>query len=100
MEFENFALNFFRVWILILLLLSAASLIFKKQKELVVMISSLIILAMLNYFIFTQKDFIFENFPKQAYVLVLVSVIMYFSFFRSVYSFIKGRKSPEATTIK
>ena len=62
-EFENFALNFFRVWILILVLLSAASLIFKKQKELAVMISSLIILAMLNYFIFTQKDYIFLKIP-------------------------------------
>ena len=95
MEFAEFTLGFMQVFTIVLVLSLLASFIFKNKKELVSMSSNLMILVMINYFVFTQKDFIFENFPKQASGMVILLIIMYFAFFRSVYLFIKGRKPEE-----
>lgn len=100
MEFANFTLNFMQIFTLVLVLSLVASFVFRNHKELVSIISNLFILIMINYFVFTQKDFIYENFPKQTFVMVILLLIMYFAFFRSVYSYIKGKKSEGVSTMK
>ena len=93
MEFANFVLNFMQVFTLVSLLTLIFSFIFKKKKELVYIVYYLILLVMINYFVITQKDYIFENFPKQAYGMLILLLLSYFVLFRSVYLFVSAKKS-------
>ena len=93
MEFANFVLNFMQVFTLVSLLTLIFSLIFKNRKELVYAVYYLILLVMINYFVLTQKDYIFENFPKQAYGMLILLLLSYFVFFRSVYMLVSAKKS-------
>ena len=92
MEFAYFVLNFMQVFILVFVLTLIFSFLFKSKKELVYTVHNLILLVMINYFVITQKDFIFENFPKQAYSMLILLLLSYFVFFRSVYIFLSAKK--------
>ena len=93
MEFANFVLNFMQVFTLVSLLTLIFSFIFKNRKELVYVVYYLILLVMINHFVITQKDYIFENFPKQAYGMLILLLLSYFVFFRSVYFFVSAKKT-------
>jgi len=99
LEFANFVLNFMQIFILVSVLTLIFSFLFKSKKELVYTVYHLILLVMINYFVITQKDFIFENFPKQAYGMLILLLLSYFVFFRSVYIFISAKKSERNTTV-
>lgn len=100
MEFANFVLSFMQIFTLVLVLSLISSFFFKNKKELFSVVLNLILLLMINYFVLTQKDFIFDNFPKQAYGMLILLLLMYFTFFRSVYSFIRTKKSERVTNVK
>ena len=93
MEFANFVLNFMQIFTLVSLLTLIFSFFFKNKKELVYIVYYLILLVMINYFVITQKDYIFENFPKQAYGMLILLLLSYFVFFRSVYFFVSAKKT-------
>lgn len=74
MEFASFILNFNQIFAIISVLTLTFTFFFKSKKKLLYLIYYLIVLVMINYFVITQKDFIFENFPNQAYgMLILLS---------------------------
>ncbi|MFJ5771662.1 hypothetical protein [Psychrobacillus sp. NPDC093180] len=93
MAFADFVFNFLQLFTLLAVLTLLFAFLFKDKKILVYLVFNLILLIMINYFVITQKDFMFEHFPKQAYGMLLLLLLMYINFFRSVYSFIKIKKS-------
>ena len=99
MEFSNFVMSFNQLFILFSVLSLLSLFIFRNKKDLVSVIISLILLIMINYFVITQKDYIFDNFPKQAYGMLILLFLMYFVFFRDLYLFIKAKKAERDTKI-
>ena len=93
MEFASFVLNFMQIFTLVSVLTLIFSFFFKNKKELVYIVYYLILLVMINYFVIAQKDYIFENFPKQAYGMLILLLLSYFIFFRSVYFFVSAKKT-------
>ncbi|MDI2588522.1 hypothetical protein OR571_15720 [Psychrobacillus sp. NEAU-3TGS] len=93
MEFADFVFNFLQLFTLLAVLILLFAFLFKDKKILVYLVFNLILLIMTNYFGITQKDYMFEHFPKQAYGMLLLLLLMYINFFRSVYSLIKIKKS-------
>ena len=93
MEFASFILNFNQAFAIISVLTLTFTFFFKSKKKLLYLIYYLIVLVMINYFVITQKDFIFENFPNQAYGMLILLSLSYIVFFRSLYLFISAKKS-------
>lgn len=87
-----------QVFTLVSVLTLIFSFLLKNKKNLIYLGYYLILLVMINYFVITQKDFIFENFPKQAYGMLILLLLSYFVFFRSVYFFIREKKSERNST--
>lgn len=92
MEFAKAVLAFQQILILIFVSSLISSFLFKNKKELVSVVISFALLVNINYLFITQKDFMLENFPKQTYGGLILSLFMYYVFFRDVYSFIRARK--------
>jgi len=67
-------------------------LIFRKQKQLITLISTLAPLVTLQYIIFSQRDYIFDEYPKIAYASLVLLLLMYFSFFKDLTALIKTKK--------
>lgn len=93
MEFANFVLNFMQIFTLVSVLTLIFSFLYKNKKELVYIVYYLVLLVMINYFVIIQKDYIFENFPKQAYGMLILLLLSYFVFLRRVYLFVSAKKS-------
>ena len=98
MEFAKAVLGFQQILILIFVTWLISSFLFKNKKELVSVVISFALLVNINYLFITQKDFMFENFPKQTYGGLILSSLMYFVFFRDVYIFIRSRKTKRVPT--
>lgn len=93
MEFANFTVIFLQVFAIILLLVVIALFIFKNQKTLISLITKFIILVFVNVFVFTQLEFIMDNYRNYAYALFVLLILAYFIFIRDFISYIKLKKS-------
>ncbi|KOO51659.1 hypothetical protein AMD00_04150 [Viridibacillus arvi] len=91
MEFANFALGFMQILALVSVLYLIFSFFFRDKKEIISVIFNFILLIMINYFVITQKDFMFDNFTNYLYGFIVLLLLMYFVFFRSLYSYIKTK---------
>ena len=93
MEFANFTVNFLQIFAIVLLLVVIASFIFKNQKTLISLITKFIILVFVNVFVFTQLEFIMDNYRNYSYALFVLLILAYFIFIRDFISYIKSKKS-------
>lgn len=93
MEFANFVVGFMQIYIFVLVISLIFSFVFKNRRDLISLIENLIVLIMTNYFVITQKDYIFDNFPKYYNLVLILLLLIYLVFFRDLYSFIKAKKS-------
>lgn len=75
-------------------------LVFRKQKQLITLISTLAPLMALQYIIYSQRDYIFDEDPKIAYSSLVLLLLMYFSFFKDLTALIKTKKLTRATSDK
>lgn len=93
MEFANFTLNFLQIFAIVLVLALISSFLFKNKKALISVITNFILLVFINIFVILQLDFILENFPKYAYGMFALLLLMYFVFIRDLYSYIKSKRT-------
>lgn len=93
MEFASFTMNFLQVFAIVLLLTVLSSFIFKNQKTLISLITKFIILVFINIFVFTQLEFIMDNYRNYSYALFALLILAYFIFIRDFNSYMKTKKS-------
>ena len=94
MDMETVELLNKLTWVLAFISLGCAVLmiIFRKQKQLITLISTLAPLMALQYIIYSQRDYIFDEDPKIAYASLVLLLLMYFSFFKDLIELIKSKK--------
>lgn len=94
MDMETVKLMNNLTWVMGFISLGCAGLmlIFKKQKQLITLISTLVPLMALQYIIYSQRDYIFDEYPKIAYSSLVLLLLMYFDFYRELIALIKIKK--------
>jgi hypothetical protein len=55
---------------------------------------------MAHYFIIAQRDYIFDEYPKIAYPMIVLILLGYFIFFKELYSYIKTKKSERDASVR
>lgn len=93
MDMETVKLMNNLTWVMGFISLGCAvlMLVFRKQKQLITLISTLAPLVALQYIIFSQRDYIFDEYPKIAYASLVLLLLMYFDFFRELIALLKTK---------
>lgn len=65
----------------------------KDKKEIVNLVTNLLLLIVMNHFVFSQQAYIADNHPNSIYILWLLLVVFYIINIRDIYSFIKSKKA-------
>lgn len=65
----------------------------KDKKEIVNLVTNLLLLIVMNRFVFNQQAYIAHNHPNSIYILWLLLVVFYIINIKDIYSFIKSKKA-------
>lgn len=68
-------------------------LVFSKHKQMISIIHTFLLVLFTHYFIIAQREYLFDENPTAAYLMIALVLLGYYILFKDLNSFIKTKKS-------
>lgn len=92
-EVSLFAISALWAFAILGLVYVVSVLVFRKHKQLISIMNTFLLLLWTHYFIIAQRDYLFDEYPTAAYLMIALALLGYYIFIRDLKVFIDTKKS-------